>query len=744
MITLAAWLGACLFVVSLLPFPAAAVPALPAPAPTGSSTSASASLAWQEQALPAIGAIIEFAVSADFAQGGPLYLLAWDGDFKLWRGQAGTWQIMLSSGSTISTLEHLALSSSGNLAVSGIAGGQPALWVSRAGGAFVLSIPPFIIDLMEYAADGTLMAAGYNGTAGVVSRSPDGGLTFGPVNTTGNVPLYSLALSPDFPLDGRLALGTIDGGIWMSPDRGASFSRAEYPAGGNVSVSFDGTFNGTGQIYAVSDAPNSGFHSLAFPSLAWRRLDTPTVTGTWLMSSVAGSGLGYAVDHRPVNAENGQGGLLRCLGDGSGTKIINAGLPPGATLWQLEKSGGRLWVLDTIQNRLFHFTDRAAAAPELIAPADFALRIGLPAGGGKIGQVTLEWSAVPGADGYLWQLSPEAGFSALPPGLRGNTAAGSAMVSGLEPSTFYFWRVRVESPLAGPWSVVRVMQTAANELGQAVLETPASGSESIALRPAFSWLELAGATRYELQVCSNADFASPQVSRQLTGLSWQATADLATATTYHWRVRASAPVTGPWSDVWLFSTLSNQPGVPRLESPADALTDVQCSPVFAWSALSGITTYEIAISTRSDFAVILSQRSVSYSWWQCNPLLEAGTRYYWRVRAVKSGMAGGWSEIFSFTTAASPTATPPVTGEQTTVTSTPSPSPPTLTYTTVTAVSTPVLSSSAAQTAIPVLPPPGNPAAADNAQTFFILSGAGVAAALLLAVLVMLARRRHP
>jgi hypothetical protein len=702
----------------------------------------SSSLAWQEQTMPNTGTILEFAVSPNYAQGGALYILAWDGVFKVWRYEAGAWQVILSSGGAVSSLEHLAVNQAGHLAVSGTSSGQPSLWVSKTDGVFIQSTPSFTIDLLKYAHDGTLVIAGYSGSAGTVCRSTDGGQTFGTVTSAGSVPLNSLTVSPAFAIDGRVALGTINGELLISADRGDTFSRIAGPAAGNVSVSFDASFNGSGSIYTASDAPGSGFYALAYPSLTWMRLDIPDAGSARLRSTHGGNGLGYAADYRPVDAGNGQGGLLRYLGDGGGTVLINSGLAPGATLWQLETSAGRVWALDSTHNRLFYFTDSAAAAPELIAPPDFALKVGVPVGGGKIGQVTLEWTSLTGAEGYLWQVSTDAAFTSIPAGNSGITAANTVMVWGLAPVTFYFWRVRVETPLAGPWSDVRLMQTSANELGQVMLIAPAAGSASVPIRPLFSWQAPAGATRCELQVCLASDFTSPVVSRQVTDIFWQATSDLASSATYFWRARASTPAPGPWSEIRSFTTQTNRPGVPRLESPSNGLSEVPCSPVFAWSALSGVTSYELALSTRADFAVILTQRSVGNTWWQSNIPLEQVTRYYWRVRAIKSGVAGEWSETFNFTTL-SPGSQPTTSASvgPTTLSSTPPPSPPPFTSAPVSTPSSPVTTpiSSGQTMTLPVL---GSPPAVDNTWVYYALLGAGGMVALLGVMLVSLLKKR--
>jgi hypothetical protein len=173
------------------------------------------------------------------------------------------------------------------------------------------------------------------------------------------------------------------------------------------------------------------------------------------------------------------------------------------------------------------------------------------------------------------------------------------------------------------------------------------------------------------------------------------------------------------------------------------MSEVPCSPVFTWTALSGVTSYELALSTRADFGVILIQRSLGNTWWQSNISLEQITRYYWRVRAVKSGVAGEWSETFNFTTLA-PGSQPPTSapGGQTTLSSIPPPTPPPLPSAPVSTISSPVTTPISHGQTITV-PAPGSPPAADNTWVYYAWSGAGGIAALLAVILISLLKKRR-
>jgi len=122
---------------------------------------------------------------------------------------------------------------------------------------------------------------------------------------------------------------------------------------------------------------------------------------------------------------------------------------------------------------------------------------------------------------------------------------------------------------------------------------------------------------------------------------------------YFWKVRVACdhPLVSKWSELYSFNT-------------ALAVTDVLCSPKcgekdvilttnFAWDVVAGATSYELQIVAASadgtaDFTGATTFTS-NVNALASIPGLEYSTVYYWRVRAINNGVAGGWATCL-FTT----------------------------------------------------------------------------------------------
>ena len=152
------------------------------------------------------------------------------------------------------------------------------------------------------------------------------------------------------------------------------------------------------------------------------------------------------------------------------------------------------------------------------------------------------------------------------------------------------------------------------------------------------WETLPGATGYEWQCDSDTDLGSvPDGFRDITQASSAVLPPLEPATTYYWRVRASSPVTSPWSERRSFTTALNPVANKlRLESPAAGARDVSREPLFQWTGIIGADAYEMLVSTNPDFTdpVIIKEadNALPANAWQSDISLDFATTYYWFVR----------------------------------------------------------------------------------------------------------------
>ena len=96
------------------------------------------------------------------------------------------------------------------------------------------------------------------------------------------------------------------------------------------------------------------------------------------------------------------------------------------------------------------------------------------------------------------------------------------------------------------------------------------------------------------------------------------------------------------------------PNVPSLVSPANATTTTTSSPTLSWSAATNATSYDVQVSTVSNFSTIVFDLDTIATNSGSIPGLSNGTVYYWRAKAINEVGSSNWSTIWSFTTAAAP------------------------------------------------------------------------------------------
>jgi hypothetical protein len=189
------------------------------------------------------------------------------------------------------------------------------------------------------------------------------------------------------------------------------------------------------------------------------------------------------------------------------------------------------------------------------------------------------------------------------------------------------------------------------------------------------WEAATGATAYEYQIESRADFAVSNAATALptavnAPLTSQRVTGLIAGRTYYWHVRVAAPVIGPWSQSFSFETqlVQADPNSPDIVSPSVGGTgpggyNAPLNPTFQWTNVPRATGYEfqLAIDPLMEELIIdfsgdkplgntTAYKLTAYT-------LDYSTTYYWRVRAVSATSETDWSVIVAFTTMAEPTET---------------------------------------------------------------------------------------
>jgi hypothetical protein len=280
-------------------------------------------------------------------------------------------------------------------------------------------------------------------------------------------------------------------------------------------------------------------------------------------------------------------------------------------------------------------------APTLISPPNNTINI-------AISGTTLQWSSINGATVYEYQLALDSLFAGPQ---TGTTSLQSASTGSLQTAATYYWKVKAGNGSTwSPWSVVWHFSTINPMPTAPTLISPPDNSTNIPIAgTGLQWSSVAGATSYNYQYSTDSLFATA-VSSNTSALT-TTTAALSATTNYFWRVRASDGTNySPWSVVWSFTTLTPSLAAPVLISPADNATGIPTSGAsYQWSSVSGATFYEYQYDVDSLFtAPVVSTTSNTSA---TSAALQAGTVYFWRVRAGDGSIYSPWSTVWSFTTA---------------------------------------------------------------------------------------------
>jgi hypothetical protein len=270
-----------------------------------------------------------------------------------------------------------------------------------------------------------------------------------------------------------------------------------------------------------------------------------------------------------------------------------------------------------------------------------------PTDGAAFQQVPwMEWTAISGADHYLFQIAADPGFQS--PVLFGgdqsvetrNTFASLTMAL---PNNYYWWRVKAvtKAGATSVWSDPSSFRV--NWLGQAQPQSPGDGDTLTYPTPAtMTWSPVTGAAKYEFKLASDSDMSSLDggaVTPVITdATSYTVVAGLTPSEDYYWVVtpidgdgnRGTTSVPSRFTWQWPSSTTLTY---------SDLATDpLDVDPHFSWDPVPGAASYEIEINSDELFAPgsrFLDDTTVATEYSPVKVLLN--NNYYWRVRAIDGG-----------------------------------------------------------------------------------------------------------
>lgn len=217
----------------------------------------------------------------------------------------------------------------------------------------------------------------------------------------------------------------------------------------------------------------------------------------------------------------------------------------------------------------------------------------------------------------------------------------SKTLSGLQPSTTYFWQVRgingsgvtyANGSEPAYWSFTT---GSATDFGKI---SPANSATGVATSPSLSWAALNGASGYEVchdssddGACSNWISAGTATSLPISGLS--------PSTPYYWQVRATTTngvVYANTSTFWSFTTISATPAKPGKPTGLMASDGTYTDKVsLTWDPAASATNYKVFRATSSTLpstAKAVNITSTTYN----DTSATAGTTYTYWVKACNA------------------------------------------------------------------------------------------------------------
>jgi hypothetical protein len=177
-----------------------------------------------------------------------------------------------------------------------------------------------------------------------------------------------------------------------------------------------------------------------------------------------------------------------------------------------------------------------------------------------------DWTAVPGATGYILQVSKSPLFDSLV--VNDTTPLGTIT---LQYNTTYYWRVcGMNSCGAGNWSNVWFFTTIMPVPPAPVLLSPC-GVYNVSLTPLLDWTDVATASSYRVHVSTSPTFSNTILNIVVIASQYNIQSGVLNYNTiYYWRVASTnTGGQGTYSNVCSFTTL-NQSGIKLISSEIPA------------------------------------------------------------------------------------------------------------------------------------------------------------------------------
>lgn len=163
-------------------------------------------------------------------------------------------------------------------------------------------------------------------------------------------------------------------------------------------------------------------------------------------------------------------------------------------------------------------------------------------------ELAFTWFEFDGVTNYIFEVADNEDFTNVSSFLIDEDAI---TVFGFIFGQEYFWRVAAQHiEDISDWSDVWRFTTG----NSIVLEVPENNATKVSACPLYTWVEVLGATGYELWLDTDENFSNPS-SMTVDVPLYQCQSSIEKNTTYYWKVRGLSGATySEWSDTWSFKT----------------------------------------------------------------------------------------------------------------------------------------------------------------------------------------------
>jgi hypothetical protein len=243
------------------------------------------------------------------------------------------------------------------------------------------------------------------------------------------------------------------------------------------------------------------------------------------------------------------------------------------------------------------------------------------------------------------RLSADSTFATV---LIDTTVADTSIATGtLQYLTRMFWTVEPVNftgpgPASGPQAFTTIIEAPA----MPVHDRPTQGETDVAVPARLSWHAAGRAASYRLQLSTEGDFVPPFLRETVVADTFVFADSLASFTNYYWRLRSvNDGGQSAYTATGEFRTILAAPAATAPPDGSSQFADVR----FAWRPSPPATLYRLQYGADSTFGSVafddstIADTSLSAS-------LEAGARYFWRVRATHPEGTSPWSAARSFVT----------------------------------------------------------------------------------------------